>query len=199
MIVMSFGFDEPIPLIWKALDEASKSEKPPLFFAATRNNGAHEEMAWPAKDMSVIGISSTAGDGDPSSFNPSEGDAHPILYAFGEGVPVKVVDPRDPNGHLIKHVSGTSYAAPVAAALAANLLASVRMLVETASKEDRETYVHVPSELRRMSGMVPVLRRRMLRKHHGGVKSLLPWEFLKVDMLRGNKLLEDVAETLRKG
>lgn len=84
MIIMCFGFDNPIPLIQDAMENASKAKKPPLFFAATRNDGAHKLMAWPARHPSVIGISSTTGDGSRSTFNPSENDFHPILYAFGE-------------------------------------------------------------------------------------------------------------------
>ncbi|KAM5347454.1 hypothetical protein ACJ41O_010459 [Fusarium nematophilum] len=166
MIIMSFGFSETIPLIQDAMERASKVEKPPLFFAATRNDGAHKSMAWPARDSSVIGISSTAGDGDASAFNPPEEDAHPILYAFGEGVPVKVAAPGTPKGYITKHVSGTSYATPVAAALAANLLGTVRMLVKAASLEDKGLYHNLPLDLHRMSGMLAVLRHRMQKKHN---------------------------------
>ncbi|KAJ4190526.1 hypothetical protein NW767_011354 [Fusarium falciforme] len=196
---MSFGFDEPIPLIRKAIDKASKAEKSPLFFAATRNSGAHKRMAWPAKEMSVIGISSTAGDGGVSTFNPSENKAHPILYAFGEGVPVKVAAPGNPEECITEYVSGTSYATPVATALAANLLGCIRMVVETCSMEDRTIYSHIPGDLQRMNDMLMVLRRRMQRRHVCGVESLLPWDFLKVELLDNNKILEDVADTLRNG
>lgn len=195
---MCFGFDEPIPLIREAIDKASKAEKPPLFFAATRNDGAHKRMAWPARELSVIGISSTAGDGGVSTFNPSENQARSILYALGEGVPVKVTDPDNPDGFTTKYVSGTSYATPMAAALAANLLGCIRMLVEACPLEDRTKYGHVPGNLQRMSDMLTVLRRHMQRRHFG-VESLIPWDFLNVELLDNNRMLRDVAETLRKG
>lgn len=197
MIIMSFGFDEQIPVIHNALVEASKAEKPPLFFAATRNDGPHRRMAWPARDMSVIGVSSTDGNGLASSFNPSDKDIDSILYAFGEGFPVKVAAPDDPRRFATKHVSGTSYAAPVAAALAANLLGCVRMVIETLPQDERNLYRHVPSELQRMSGMLPVLRRHMQKQDNHGQKSLLPWDFLKP----GNemKILKHVSKTLKKG
>lgn len=147
IIVMSFGFDEPIPLIRKAIERANRASKPPLFLAATRNDGAHKRTAWPAKDISVIGVSSTAGNGDASSFNPFVKDAFSVVHAFGEGVPVKVSDPGDPDAYVSKYVSGTSYATATAAGLAANLLGCVRMIVESSSQEDREVYGHVPGEL----------------------------------------------------
>ncbi|RSL95714.1 hypothetical protein CDV31_013772 [Fusarium ambrosium] len=199
MIIMCFGFEEPIPLIRKAIDKASKAEKPPLFFAATSNDGAHKSMAWPAREMSVIGISSTTSDGSVSTFNPSENKAHSILYAFGEGVPVKVADPGNPDDHITEYVSGTSYATPVAAALAANLLGCTRMLVETCPLEDRAKYGHVPGDLQRMSDMMTVLRRHMQKSHVCGVESLIPWDFLNVELLDNNRILKDIANTLRRG
>ncbi|RSL81916.1 hypothetical protein CEP51_005512 [Fusarium floridanum] len=199
MIIMCFGFEEPIPLIRKTIDKASKAEKPPLFFAATSNDGAHKGMAWPAREMSVIGISSTTSDGSVSTFNPSENKAYSILYAFGEGVPVKVADPGNPDDHITEYVSGTSYATPVAAALAANLLGCTRMLVETCPLEDRAKYGHVPGDLQRMSDMMTVLRRHMQKSHVCGVESLIPWDFLNVELLDNNRILKDIANTLRRG
>ncbi|KAI1453627.1 subtilase [Annulohypoxylon moriforme] len=198
MIVMCFGFDEPIRAIRNAIDKASSSSKPPLFFAATRNDGAHKRMAWPAKDRSVIGISSTDGYGDVSSFNPFEGNSDPILYAFGEGVPVKVAAPKNPDGQVTKYVSGTSYATPVAVALAANLLGCVRMMA-TSSPENQTIYKDVSEDLRRLDGMLAALRRHMQKRHNCGTKSLLPWDFLNVKSLDKNKILEDIAETLKEG
>ncbi|KAK2003322.1 hypothetical protein LX36DRAFT_723681 [Colletotrichum falcatum] len=200
MIVMCFGFDQAIPLIREAMDEALAAEKPPLFFAATRNDGAHKRASWPARDISVIGISSTAGNGDASPFNPAEKDAHPVLYAFGEGVPVDAAAPRDPEKPVTEYVSGTSYATPVAAGLAAKLLGCVRMIAEAALRgEDRALYSHVPRDLGRMRGMLAILRRHMRREHVCGVKSLLPWDFLKVQLLDNHKMLKDVAQTLLEG
>ncbi|KAH9213094.1 hypothetical protein DL95DRAFT_410597 [Leptodontidium sp. 2 PMI_412] len=49
LIVMSFSFSQPIEQIREAMAEASKSAKPPLFFVATRNDGANEDVAWPAR------------------------------------------------------------------------------------------------------------------------------------------------------
>ncbi|RSL41639.1 hypothetical protein CEP54_015753 [Fusarium duplospermum] len=199
MIIMCFGFDERIPLIHEAIYQASKVERPPLFFAATRNDGAHKRMAWPARETLVIGVSSTAGNGGASAFNPPENQAYPILYAFGEGVPVQVADPSNPNKTKTEYVSGTSYAAPVAAAMAANLLGCIRMVVETCSPEDRAEYGHVPRDLERMGDMLTVLRRHMQKPHLCGVESLLPWDFLNLELLKKNKILKNVAKTLKKG
>lgn len=195
---MCFGFDSPIPLIQGAIEKASKVEKPPLFFAATRNDGAHKSMAWPARTPSVIGISSTMGDGNRSTFNPSENDAHPTLYAFGEGVPVKIVATDNPQGYVTKYVSGTSYATPVAVGLAANLLGCVRMAVKACSVEDQRIYKNMSLRLQGMDGMLAVLRHRMCRKDCYNQSSLLPWSFLTPSRLDDNKLLEEITETLEE-
>ncbi|KAL8376135.1 hypothetical protein RB595_007311 [Gaeumannomyces hyphopodioides] len=197
MIVMCFGFDGPIRPIRDAIDRATKTSKPPLFFAATRNNGAHQEVAWPASDISVFGVSSTTAEGQASPFNSRErNDAYPILYAFGQSVPINVAVPDDPEQFHARHFSGTSYATPIAASLAANLLGSVRMLLSASSPEDRKRLAHVPSDLQERRGMLKVLLNHMQSEHVSGQKSLLPWNFLCLDMAKENKLLKEVDEAM---
>ncbi|KAH6696494.1 hypothetical protein BKA61DRAFT_637264 [Leptodontidium sp. MPI-SDFR-AT-0119] len=74
LIVMSFGFGQPVEQVRKAMAEASKSAKLPLFLVTTRNVGANEDVAWPARGTigGVFGISLTDGDGCGSSFNPRD-------------------------------------------------------------------------------------------------------------------------------
>ncbi|KAG6359197.1 hypothetical protein INS49_012717 [Diaporthe citri] len=211
MIVMSFGFDRPIPSIRRVIGKVSKMESPPLFFAATRNDGANIGIAWPAKDSRVIGISSTDGYGVRSEFNPTEDEtSSPILHAFGECVPVTAEEPQV-GEHMSgtsysnpgptakpheKHVSGTSYATPMAAALVSNLVACVRMIVAT-SVGELKSYDRVPERLRKLNAndMVAVLRTHIEKKHNSGNRSLLPWDFLK----GGDQgILKDLDETLEK-
>lgn len=196
---MSFGFDRPIPVIRKAIDKASRIDKPSLFFAATRNDGTHKPMAWPARDMTVFGVSSTAGDGSLSTFNPSDSQIPSVLYAFGEGVPVQVADPGDPTKFTTKHVSGTSYSTPVAAAMVANLLGCIRIMIRTGSPENQRNYSHVLEDLLRIGDMLTVLKSHMQKESVSGVESLLPWDFLNVEGLKDNRILEAVASTLRIG
>ncbi|KAL7919929.1 hypothetical protein ACQKWADRAFT_322626 [Trichoderma austrokoningii] len=172
MIVMCFGFDSPIPLIRDAIIKASKVDKPPLFFAATRNSGPHVSMAWPARYSSIIGISSTTGDGSRSRFSSLDDDYHPIFYAFGEGVPVQSRLSDDPESYATRHVSGTSYATPPG------------------------KYERLPTRLQAMDGMLAVLKHHMCKQGHGNLKSLLPWSFLTPSRLENNKLLEDISETI---
>src|SRR4051812_7720658 len=108
---MSFGFTKTIPIIRQAIEEASRKPKPPLFFAAARNDGANMNMAWPARADEVFGINSTDGNGLPSSFNPSCNEYSRIFHALGEAVPVW--GPRA-GSRPAKYLSGTSCATPIA-------------------------------------------------------------------------------------
>lgn len=210
---MSFGFDRPVSVINTAITEVLKLDRPPLFFAATRNDGAHKPMAWPASDPRVFGISSTDGDGTPSTFDPNDEDSYPVLYAFGDGIKVfspvgkqeKLKRPgvgghRDQQEHREpeeQYVSGTSFAAPTATGLVAILLGFVRMAVQACSEQDRIKYANVPSDLQRFDGMLKVLQRRMRQTHlHGGTKSLLPWGFLQSSQVSNNGILSKVHKTL---
>lgn len=195
MIVMCFGFAKPIQVIRKAIEDASKAERPPLFFAAARNDGANENVAWPGRVSEVMGVGSTDGDGCPSSFNPPC-DKHPVLYALGEAVPVTAADPSNPSRCTQKFLSGTSCATPVAAGLAANLLACARMATACVPAERRDEYADLPRELQRRDGLRAVLRDRMSRTHNCGVASLLPWHFLSRNRERDNLFLNELRETL---
>lgn len=197
MIVMCFGFDKSILAIDKAIDNAIKTGRPPLFFAATRNDGANKSMAWPARDLSIIGISSATGEGLESTFNTSEEDVPVIFHALGEGVPLGLDSFGKPDKDT-KYVSGTSYATPVAAGLVSNILSCVRMAVKICPEHDRHLYEHIPEALRGMKGMLKVMSQKMQTKHARGDKSLAPWDFLSMERLGKRSILEEVDEVLRK-
>ncbi|KAL7929060.1 subtilisin-like protein [Trichoderma chlorosporum] len=179
MIVMSFGFDEPILLIQDAMMRALRAEKIPLFFAATHNDGANKRMAWPARDYLAIGISSTTGDGSPSSFNPPEEGYYPVFYSFGEGVPLPLIGLDRIRRSEISYVLG---------------LPCVRMMTKTCPREEQHIYGSLPSRIQTMSGMLPVLRSYMSQKHNCGLKSLLPWDFLNLSLMTENNLLKEVLK-----
>lgn len=193
---MSFGFDQRIRAISNVIDQVLRQEKPPLFFTATQNDGAHKGMAWPAREPYVFGISATDGDGELSTFNPDENNAYPIFYALGQDVEVKgrfATDDKE-----TRFVSGTSYAAPVAAGLAANLLACVRLGVKSATEEDAEMYADLPQQLQQMNGMLKVMMHCMQRRNQKKQPSLLPWAFLTEANVENGTLLKMVYETLDK-
>lgn len=197
MIVMSFGFERHVYAISQAMDAARHAlQDRILFFAATRNDGAHKPIAWPARDLDVFGVSSTDGDGQLSSFNPDENDAPAILYALGEGVQVTSPSLETADKLEKTFVSGTSYAAPVAAGLAANLLVCVRLGILAMAPEKAEKYANLPAQLQQMKYMSKVLLNCMRRKNQKKQASLLPWDFLSAEKVEDGSLLENVYDAV---
>ncbi|CEJ93523.1 hypothetical protein VHEMI09104 [[Torrubiella] hemipterigena] len=195
IIIMSYGFEKPVPTINAAMERAIHSDCSPLFFAATQNSGAHVGMAWPAREPFVFGISSTDGLGAPSPFNPEENYSHPIFYAFGEDVQIKGIHPNV-SAESTTFVSGTSFATPIAAALAANVLAYARLADLAASERGETQYWDVPRALRRMNGMLKVMMHCMRRKHQSNTWSLLPWEFMDASRVDDDAILKDIHVVL---
>ncbi|CEJ88375.1 hypothetical protein VHEMI04702 [[Torrubiella] hemipterigena] len=198
IIVMSFGFEQRIRCIHEAIYTAQQTANRPLFFAATQNDGAHSAMAWPAREMFVFGISATDGNGAASAFNPEENNAPAILYALGEGIKTYCVPNRDKKGPATKVVSGTSYAAPVAAAFAASLLLCVRLGVANLSDEEMEEYEDLPERVQRMDGMLKVMQHCMSKRHHSLQMSLLPWDLLNAEGVENGTIISTVRDLLDK-
>lgn len=187
-------------IIHDAIKSAStvkdKSKSSTLILAATQNDGANKRVAWPARANEVIGISSTDGNGQRSSFNPHDDGSYTIFYALGEAVEVACPS------HLGRHrnktcVSGTSFANPVAAGLAANVLGFARLAVESMNTvKEREGWLDMLDKLKSKDGMKAIFRHRMTMKNRSNEPCLLPWEFLKKGR-PGKTILNEILETLR--
>lgn len=195
---MSFGFEQRIRCIHKAIYEVQQTDKCPLFFAATQNDGAHSAMAWPAREMFVFGVSATDGNGAASTFNPDDSNAPAILYALGEGIKTHCVPNRDKKGPATRVVSGTSYAAPVAAAFAASLLHCVRLGIVNLPEEEMDDYEDLPQRVQRMDGMFKVMQHGMCKLHHSKQLSLLPWDLLNAEGVENGTIISTVRDLLDK-
>lgn len=188
-------------IIHEAIKNASnvkdKSRSSTLIFAATRNDGANNRVAWPARVNEVIGISSTDGDGQHSSFNPHDDGSNTIFYALGQAVEVACPSHFDSPQNK-KRVSGTSFANPVAAGLAANVLGYTRLAVNNMDTvKEREVLIDMLDKLKSKDGMKAVFRHRMTMKNNSSKDCLLPWEFLKSGRPGKNTILNEILETLR--
>lgn len=200
IIILSFGFEEPVSIIYEAIKSASniedKSRSSTLIFAATRNDGANKLVAWPARINEVIGISSTDGNGQHSIFNPHDDGSNTIFYALGEAVevacPSHVRKPRNKT-----RVSGTSFANPIAAGLAANVLGYAKLAVRNMdAANEREALVNIPDRLKYKDGMKAVFKHRMTMMNSSDKPCLLPWKFLKRGRPGENCILYEILETL---
>lgn len=162
ILSLSFGFasrEEPggYDAFERALEYASGRGK--LIFAAASNSGANQRRAYPARHDYAICVHATAALGRPSAFNPPPEPAGHNFATIGEAVecpwPRALCD-RAANPCCLAWKSGTSFATPVAAAVAAFLL---RYAAESLDDIDLRL-------LRRPQGMRAVLRE-ISRQCHG--------------------------------
>lgn len=118
---MSFGFKNPSLALKKALKEARANMI--LIFSAMSNDGNNrrEGAAWPARDSSLsIGIHSCREGGTKSSdFTPPSVPHSPNFMVVGEDV---ITHWPDAKGGGFRLDSGTSFATPVAVAMAGLIL-----------------------------------------------------------------------------
>lgn len=124
IVSMSFGWEEESDEELSAVINRAKVNNV-LLFAATSNEGIQTrgDMAYPARAAEVIAVDAADGDGNPSKFNPPEGE-NERFTALGEAVnsafPMQLTEGTDTPGW--KRMSGTSCATPIAAAIAGLVL-----------------------------------------------------------------------------
>ncbi len=118
IITMSFGMPNRSPRIDKAISRAQYHNK--IMFAAAANDGANSTIAYPAKSDMVIGIHSLDGNGNRSGFTPSPLENRDNFATLGEAVESSWPDRS--GTRVASRKSGTSYATPIAAGIAATFL-----------------------------------------------------------------------------
>ena len=156
VVSMSFGFQDEIPAVTKAIKEATlHRDDKILFLAAASNSGGNMREMFPAHLDDVISVRETNGLGTFSGTNPPVDPDGPAAFGtLGRDVPstwLSNVDGVD--GEVAK--SGSSVATAVAAGIIAMTLTFVQ--VGMAHPEAR-----LPSEINRAwtrRGMLAVLAR----------------------------------------
>jgi hypothetical protein len=143
-----------------------------LIFAAASNGGGNAQVAWPAKENNhVIGVYSSDSEGNPSSFNPTPNDAEPIC-TLGQGHGLKV------GGNPGKYGTGTSFAAPVATAIAAIVLDFVQKCREDGLIEPGESGPFEMLKSRRGMHQILIGSCTQSEAKRGGFFYITPWHFL---------------------
>jgi subtilisin family serine protease len=154
-----------------------------LMFAAASNKGGNFHVTYPAKYGEVICIFSTDGLGSDSIFNPTQmGGSGYHLATIGEGVesawPIDLQD----GSKLERRMSGTSFATPIAAGVAACVLEFVLM-----NQKDDDLY----EKLHRRDQMKEVLAQQLADKRKG-------WHYIRPWKLFEKGRPEDMILTLIK-
>jgi subtilisin family serine protease len=120
IITMSFGLEEEHGGMQKAIIEAYS--KNILMFAAASNEGGNRIVTYPARKEQVICIYATDGKGEPYRSNPTPIGNSYRFATLGEGV--KSAWPKGLKKGVApeQRMTGTSFATPIAAGIAACLL-----------------------------------------------------------------------------
>lgn len=113
---MSLGFKSERQSIRDALKTAKDNKI--LVFAAMNNSGNHEDARWPASDRSLaIGIHGSQPDGvEACSYAGMPVKGNPNLMVRGEWIDTHL------SRSLTQPASGSSYATPIAASMAAMIM-----------------------------------------------------------------------------
>lgn len=110
---MSFGFEHQHKAIDEALDRAFAAKK--LLFAAASNGGGNKGRSRPGRSANVFCIHATDGKGNKGDMNPSPMRRTANFATLGVAIKSRW------KGQTV-YKSGTSFATPVAAAFAADVL-----------------------------------------------------------------------------
>lgn len=158
VINLSLGFRnfpyQKLAKLQSALEAARDSGV--VVFAATSNEGSHENVAWPANDAGLaIGVHSCVDEGSTKSTftaNPSRNGAN--FMVVGERILSQRLTSRGGGFCLC---TGSSFATPVAAAIGALVLAFASQTVCYENYEDACEHID-PKKLRTTNGMIKVLK-----------------------------------------
>jgi hypothetical protein len=125
MISMSFGFQQGMPSIQRAINRAVSDDRNVIVFAAASNDASNSDRAYPASHDRVICVHSADGHGNRSLFNPTAREGSDNFCVVGENV-----EAAWPKGQTqypgVRRMSGTSFATPIGVAVAAFMLGFVR-------------------------------------------------------------------------
>lgn len=174
IITMSFGSVYMDKSIDRAINRAAATTPyPPIFLAAASNSGLNSNPTYPATHPSVIGVHSLDGLGnDNGGLNPSRAPNTENFGTLGVGIEMLWDQKREAR-------SGSSYAAPIAAGIAANNLAWMahvhrRMLLS----DEQYTW------LRTVEGIRHMFRKQSMPS--GDLHSIAPWVLWREDPSDGD-------------
>lgn len=150
-----------------------------LIFAAAGNEGGNRGVAFPANlcaQGDVIRINSSDSKGKISTFSPDAGQGQRIC-TLGEGLPsCEMRSDKD-----IKCRSGTSFATPIAAAIAAILLGFIGNIkpIDLEHNGLPRNHMEFTRRLRTKLGMEKVMRQTCVDRSsaQSGVSYIAPWFF----------------------
>lgn len=137
---MAFGFDEFVPNIASAIDDAQRANV--LLCAAAVVVNGNDEGSWTARHLGVLGVYATDGYGNKYHANPVPRAGADDFATLGVGC----------QGYYLRYQSGTSIATSVAAGIASlvlNLMLEMRDLYLQSTNTKNECTTACYTESRR--------------------------------------------------
>jgi Subtilase family len=183
---MSFGFPrqtQELECVHQAILSAYRQNI--LLFAAARNNGALQKVAYPADQPEVICVYSADGEGNGSHFNPSP-ENNMALSVVGEAVESSWLENKT------VRESGTSSATPIAAGIA-GILMDYLLFVRKGNWTEEHTFI--ANKIKRPHGMLKVMKSHLCTERQG-FHFLTPWELFCKE--KKDRIAEVLLETLSK-
>lgn len=158
IISMSFGWPTREIQGYEILEQSiQKAYYKTLLFAAASNEGANQNRTFPARHAEVICIHASDANGEPLGFNPPHVSDDNNFATIGEAVesawPTHLCNQG--NDASIAYRTGTSFATPIAAGIAAFLLQYGKENLDEADNERLAT----------SAGMRAVFRSIKVSKH----------------------------------
>lgn len=162
---MSFGFDdekyvEDKPVISDAITDAhTRRNQRVLFFAAAANDGGNRDEMFPARSKNVISIRGTDDLGWMQSFNPPANfNGETCFMTLGVNVPGASLTTSEHEGGEVCD-SGTSFATPIAAGLAALVLGYAKIYEGELWQKLKDSEQHKRFNIEKISGMTAFFTR----------------------------------------
>lgn len=131
IISMSFGFDGETNCIDQAVERALKADK--LVFAAACNGGGNKKRSRPARTTNVLCIHASDGNGNKGEMSPNPMKNRDNFTFLGVGL-----KSQWKRKEVFK--SGTSFATPIASAIAAGILEFANYNCELSDDDRRKLY-----------------------------------------------------------
>ncbi|OQO10247.1 hypothetical protein B0A48_04605 [Cryoendolithus antarcticus] len=154
IISLSLGTSHVVPAIEKAIEKAQA--KKVLIFASASNFGGNQGRSWPAKRRDVFCVHATDALGNPYDRNPSALAGESNFAVLGVDVQSEWLPNADSSTQLVRQ-TGTSFATPIAAGIAA--------LVISLMQNWQEAYVHWRVEQAQRHGQLGYMMRIFMLMH----------------------------------
>jgi tetratricopeptide (TPR) repeat protein len=168
VISMSFGWNHEMAEVGEQIDLARA--KGILLFAAASNDGdfTPRHGVYPASHHLVYCIYSCRGMGNSSEFNPRFTDDAAKFMFPGEDLAILESNNKPVTGSARQ--SGTSFATPIAAGIAAMILDLARLTLKDSGEVERR--------LKKVEGMTTIFRAMSPGLRDGGYYHVQPWTLL---------------------